>query len=66
MYEAPTPIRLWTVREVASFLDVPVSRLYTWRYLECGPKAYQVGKHLRYDPDEVWRWLDIETADEQG
>ncbi len=58
--ERPTttmPDRLWTVQEVASFLGVPVATLYQWRYCGVGPKAYRVGRYLRYDPAEVSRWL---------
>jgi hypothetical protein len=49
--------RLWTAGNVADFLGVPVSTLHQWRYLGRGPGAFRVGKHLRYDPDVVRRWL---------
>jgi hypothetical protein len=49
--------RLWTVQDVADFLGVPVSTLHQWRYHGTGPAAFRVGKHLRYDPDVVRRWL---------
>ncbi|NLT55551.1 MAG: helix-turn-helix domain-containing protein [Actinomycetales bacterium] len=55
--DLPTCERLWTVQEVSDFLVVPVETLYQWRYLDTGPEAFRVGKHLRYDPDEVRRWL---------
>jgi predicted DNA-binding transcriptional regulator AlpA len=35
-----------------------VQTLYTWRHQGTGPKAYRCGRHLRYDPDEIRRWLD--------
>ena len=54
--------RLWTVGDVADFLGVPVSTLHQWRYLGRGPGAFRVGKHLRYDPDVVRRWLVNECA----
>jgi hypothetical protein len=54
----PTCDRLWTPQEVSEFLGgVPVSTLHQWRYLGTGPDAFRVGKHLRYDPDVVRRWL---------
>lgn len=49
--------RLWTASDVSQFLGVPVSTLHQWRYLGRGPDAFRVGKHLRYDPDVVRRWL---------
>jgi excisionase family DNA binding protein len=56
------PTELWTVREVAQFLRVPISTLYQWRYFGSGPSAYRVGKHLRYNPADVWAWLNNEAA----
>ena len=49
--------RLWSVNDVSRFLGVPVSTLHQWRYLGRGPAAFRVGKHLRYDPDVLRRWL---------
>ena len=49
--------RLWSVSEVSDFLGIPVATLHQWRYLGTGPEAFRVGKHLRYDPDAVRRWL---------
>ena len=49
---------LWTVRDVSEFLRVPVQALYAWRSQGHGPPARRVGKHLRYRPDDVVRWLD--------
>jgi hypothetical protein len=48
---------LWSVNDVSGYLGVPVSTLHQWRYLGKGPAAFRVGKHLRYDPDVVRRWL---------
>lgn len=58
----PTPAlpdcdRLWTVQDVSKFLSVPVTTLHQWRYLGVGPDAFRVGRHLRYDPEAVRRWL---------
>jgi len=49
--------RLWTVEETALYLQVPKATLYQWRYLGIGPKAGRVGRHLRYDPDDVRAWF---------
>ncbi|MEQ4300554.1 helix-turn-helix domain-containing protein [Plantactinospora sp. B6F1] len=53
---------LWTVEDVSSFLGVPVSTLYQWRYRRTGPKASRVGRHLRYDPAAVRAWLDRQAG----
>jgi predicted DNA-binding transcriptional regulator AlpA len=50
--------RLITTAELAEFLSMPVRTLRQWRYLGVGPKAFRVGRHLRYEPSEVRRWLD--------
>ena len=51
----PDPVkdRRWTPEDVSAYLGVPVQTLYQWRYLGIGPKACRVGRHLRYDPDDV-------------
>ncbi len=54
---APEPEPLWSIGETARFLSVPVATLYRWRHLGKGPYAYRLGRHLRYDPAEVRRWL---------
>jgi excisionase family DNA binding protein len=53
----PDQDRLWTPREVASYLGVPVQTLYQWRRKRTGPPGRRVGRHLRYDPGEVRRWF---------
>jgi len=49
--------RLWTVEKTALYLQVPKATLYQWRYLGIGPKAGRVGRHLRYDPEDVRAWF---------
>jgi hypothetical protein len=34
-----------------------VKTLHKWRYVREGPPTFKVGRHLRYDPDAVRRWL---------
>jgi hypothetical protein len=51
---------LITTAELAAFVSLPVQTLRQWRYLGVGPKAFRVGRHLRYEPAEVRRWLDHE------
>jgi predicted DNA-binding transcriptional regulator AlpA len=49
--------RLWSIGDVSRFLGIPVNTLYQWRHHGVGPRAYRVGRHLRYDPAEIRRWL---------
>jgi excisionase family DNA binding protein len=49
--------RLWTPVELAGFLGVPVKTVYRWHGHRTGPAALRVGRHLRYHPAEVHRWL---------
>ena len=49
---------LWTVRDVADYLQVPVQTLYSWRAQGYGPPARRMGKHLRYRAEDVTSWLD--------
>lgn len=58
--------RLLSVEEVADFLGIPVSTLYQWRHRGCGPDAYRVGRHLRYDPCAVRSWLEQHGAEHHG
>jgi len=53
----PVQDRLWTAEETAAYLQVPKATLYQWRYLGIGPKAGRVGRHLRYDPEDVKTWF---------
>jgi excisionase family DNA binding protein len=54
--------QLLSAEEVAEYLGVPVSTLYKWRHFGRGPKAFRVGRHLRYDAEELQRWLDSRAA----
>jgi predicted DNA-binding transcriptional regulator AlpA len=56
----PRPLpaeRLWSVDDVSAFLGVPVETLYQWRKRHYGPRAGRVGRHLRYEQDEVRAWF---------
>ena len=44
-------------RALAAFLSVPVKTLRDWRYTGVGPSGFRVGRHVRYEPAEVRRWL---------
>jgi excisionase family DNA binding protein len=58
--------KLMTAEEVAEYLGIPINTLYQWRHKGCGPPAYRVGRHLRYDPKAVHAWLDEHLAATHG
>ena len=53
----PLDEQLWTAEETAAYLQIPKATLYQWRYLGTGPKAGRVGRHLRYNPEDVRAWF---------
>lgn len=53
---------LWNIEDVAAYLRVPVETLYRWRKQRTGPPAARVGRHLRYDPNDVRAWLKERAA----
>ena len=57
--------QLWTTTEAADFLRIPKATLYQWHYLGIGPKPGRVGRHLRYDPDEVRAWFRQQQQEAQ-
>lgn len=58
--------RLMTVEEVADYLNVPVSTLYQWRHKGTGPRAFRVGRFLRYDPSNIRAWLHEHAETSHG
>ena len=64
-WEAPAGVTvqpLWRITDVSAYLGVPVGTLYQWRYTGTGPKAYRLGKHLRYRQADVEAWLADQVA----
>ncbi len=56
------PTRLWSTRETAAFLGLPEATLHQMTYKSTGPRSYKVGRHRRYDPADVARWLDARAS----
>lgn len=46
-------LRLLPAREAARFLGITLDELYRMRERRQGPRAYRVGRHLRF------RWADL-------
>ncbi|GGO55489.1 hypothetical protein GCM10012287_46880 [Streptomyces daqingensis] len=60
----PLPERYLTPLDLADLLGVPVETVYQWRRKRTGPRGFRVGRHLRYDPEDVRAWVtsQIEEA----
>jgi excisionase family DNA binding protein len=53
-----TPRQLMTIEELADQLQVPVNTIYGWRSRGEGPPGFKVGRYVRYEPEDVDKWLD--------
>lgn len=49
---------LWTIEQLAAFLQVPVNTVRKWRTSGYGPRGMQVGRYVRYQRSDVMRWLE--------
>jgi excisionase family DNA binding protein len=54
---AHLPARYLTPVDLADLLGVPLETVYQWRRKHTGPRGFRVGRHLRYDPEEVRAWV---------
>jgi excisionase family DNA binding protein len=59
--DAGLPVRYLSPGEVAVLLGVPLETIYQWRYKRTGPPGFRVGRHLRYDPRAIQRWVQRQT-----
>ncbi|CAN5777821.1 helix-turn-helix domain-containing protein [soil metagenome] len=50
--------RLLGVPELSAYLGVPIATLYVWRTRGEGPRGIKVGRHVRYRPEDIERWLE--------
>ncbi|MEU1598578.1 helix-turn-helix domain-containing protein [Streptomyces sp. NPDC005708] len=60
----PLPARFLTPVDVADLLGVPLETVYQWRRKRIGPRGFRVGRHLRYDPEDVRAWVASLMEDE--
>jgi len=49
--------RLLSPSQLAAYLKVPLTTLYSWRYSGDGPPGFRVGKHVRYRWTDVQEWV---------
>lgn len=47
---------LLNIFEVSEMLSVPAATLRYWRHLGTGPKAFRMGRHLRFQKEDVVAW----------
>lgn len=55
--------KLLSPEELADQLGVPIGTIYRWNYVRSGPPAIKVGRHVRYRPADVDRWLDAQASE---
>ncbi len=44
--------------DLAELLGVPLGTVRRWRYIGEGPSGVVFGRHVRYDADDVARWIE--------
>jgi excisionase family DNA binding protein len=49
--------------ELAALLRVPVATIYRWRYLHQGPPGFRVGRHVRFNLEDIHEWLESRRDD---
>ena len=56
------PARYYSPEEVAALFGVPLETVYQWRRKRTGPPGFRVGRHLRYDPAALAKWVADQTG----
>lgn len=52
------PDRYLTPEDLVQLFELPsVETVYQWRRKHIGPRGFRVGRHLRYDPQDVQVWV---------
>jgi predicted DNA-binding transcriptional regulator AlpA len=54
---ATRPVALATPADLSEFIGIPEKTLANWRSDGKGPKYRKIGRHVRYDWDDVRVWL---------
>ncbi|MGJ5833499.1 helix-turn-helix transcriptional regulator [Streptomyces ossamyceticus] len=53
------PDQYLTPEDLVVMLRLPsVDTVYQWRRKGTGPRGFRVGRHLRFDPDDVRVWVE--------
>lgn len=56
------PDELMTVKELAAFYKVPERTIYAWQASGRGPRAYRVGRYLRFKKSDCIAHLESQVA----
>ncbi|MFI2409409.1 helix-turn-helix transcriptional regulator [Streptomyces sp. NPDC018947] len=52
------PHRYLTPEDLVELFELPsVETVYQWRRKRIGPRGFRVGRHLRFDPEDVRAWV---------
>lgn len=57
MVDEPEDESLWTPDQLAAFLRLPEKTLRKWRSERTGPTWLKIGRHVRYEPQQIRIWL---------
>ncbi len=57
-HRASPPPPLWTVKDLARYLVLPLSTVYRLRHIGGGPPGHRLGKHVRYQEKDIVDWLE--------
>ncbi|MET9252426.1 helix-turn-helix domain-containing protein [Streptomyces sp. NPDC003717] len=57
------PDRFLTPLDLADLLGVPLETVYQWRRKHTGPRGFRVGRHLRYDPEDIRTWVQAQMEE---
>lgn len=47
--------------DLAEHFGIPVASIYAWRYRGTGPKAFKIGRHVRYRVEDVAAWVEAQA-----
>ncbi|MEU6845944.1 helix-turn-helix domain-containing protein [Streptomyces sp. NPDC046716] len=59
----PLPERYLTPVDLADLLGVPIETVYQWRRKRTGPRGFRVGRHIRFDPEDVRAWVQAQMEE---
>ncbi|MFD9234765.1 helix-turn-helix transcriptional regulator [[Kitasatospora] papulosa] len=60
----PLPSRYLTPDDLVEMFELPsVETVYQWRRKRTGPRGFRVGRHLRFEPDDVRAWVDSRRSE---
>ncbi|MEU5773572.1 helix-turn-helix transcriptional regulator [Streptomyces venezuelae] len=58
------PDRYLTPDDLVELFELPsVETVYQWRRKHTGPRGFRVGRHLRFDPEDVRVWVQAQMGE---